>query len=195
MDHAEIELPFAGYGVLGMILGHWHAPETFGTAFSLAPHAASAAHGIVLPKSVTIRLAANDDGVFHLRRPPAADSPIGRSILSQTIVDPGIMSALSDVMRCPLRSWSPVPLGELADRYQAMLQATRADDDLLARYRVDPWAVLHDHGVEIPRSVPLKVLIDRDDLIHMVVPAPPSRDRCERFLERFTTRPARVLTT
>lgn len=176
--------PYADHGLLGMILGHWAEPEDFLARLRSSPHAAAKAHGIEIPGDVEIRFVANGEGVFHLRRPPGRDSEVGRRI-AETTVDARIFEALCGVMKCPLRSWSPVPLDDLADRYQALLVATRTDEALLRRYVEDPWTVLGEHGMTIPRSVPLKVLIDRPDLIHMVLPAPPSAARLKDFLDRF----------
>ncbi len=191
MSSMSDTFPYADHGLLGMILGHWAEPEAFLTRLQGSPHAAARAHGIEIPCEVEIRFVANGDGVFHLRRPPARDSEMGRRIAA-TNFDPQVFDALCGVMKCPLRSWSPIPLDDLADQYQALLVATRTDEVLLRRYVEDPWTVLAEHGVSIPRSVPLKVLVDRPDLIHMVLPAPPSATRLAEFLGRFP--PARSVT-
>ena len=167
-----------------MILGHWAEPGEFVERLRRDPHAGVGMHGIDIPPEVGIVFVVNGDGVFHLRRPPARDTEIGRR-LGKAMVDGTLFEALCGVMRCPLRSWSPVPLGELAERYQALLELTRTDDATLDRYLNDPWSVLAEHGVDIPRAVPLKVLVDRPDRIHMVLPSPPSGTRLQELLDRF----------
>lgn len=176
--------PYASHGLLGMILGHWAEPDEFVARLRADPHQGVRQHGIEIPSEVEIVFVVNDNQVFHLRRPPARDTEIGRR-LSQLSVDGKLFEALCGVMRCPLRSWSPVPLGELAERYQALLELTRTDEAMLDRYLTDPWSVLAEHGVDIPRGVPLKVLVDRPDRIHMVLPSPPSAARLQEFLARF----------
>ena len=183
---AENRFPYASYGLLGMILGHWAEPHEFVERMRCDPHEGVARHGIDIPAEVEIVFAVNDRGVFHLRRPPARDTEIGRRLTKAT-VDVTLFDALCGVMRCPLRSWSPIPLDDLANRYQVLLESTRSDADLLRRYVEDPWTVLEERGVTIPRTVPLKVLVDRPDLIHMVLPAPPSPARVSEFLAGFPT--------
>lgn len=171
-----------------MILGHWADPGNFIEQLRHDPHKGTARHGIDLPREIEIVFIANDHRGFHLRRPPARDSYLGRQI-NKAMIDGKVFEALCGVMRCPLRSWSPVPLGDLADRYQALLELTRSDDQLLDRYVNDPWSVLAEYGVDIPRTVPLKVLVDRADLIYMVLPGPPPSARLKEFLSRFPADP------
>ena len=73
----------------------------------------------------------------------------------------------------------------VSHRDQALLELTRTDDATLDRYLNDPWSGLAEHGVDIPRAVPLKVLVDRPDRIHMVLPSPPSGTRLQELLDRF----------
>ena len=184
MIAADPGFPYASYGLIGMILGHWSEPDDFVERMRSDPHRGVALHGINIPREVEILFVPNDKHGFHLRRPPARDSELGR-ILRNSMVDAKLFEALCGIMRCPLRSWSPLPLDDLANRYQIFLQSTRSDDQLLERYVADPWSVLAEHGVDIPRAIPLKVLVDRPDLIHMVLPAPPSKDRLQEFLAGF----------
>ncbi|MCP4833722.1 MAG: hypothetical protein GY895_03065 [Phycisphaera sp.] len=184
MDPLEGRFPYASRGLLGIILGHWADPVEFVERLRQDPHHGLGMHGVDVPAGVEIDFAVNDKHGFHLRRPPARDSDLGR-ILGNPMVDANLFEALCGIMRCPLRSWSPVPLDDLANRYQAFLQSTRSDDALLARYVADPWSVLAEHGVDIPRTVPLKVLVDKPDLVHMVIPSPPSASRLREFLSRF----------
>ena len=181
---ADQGFPYASYGLIGMILGHWADPDGYVRRMRSDPHRAVSLHGLDVPQEVEIVFVVNDRNGFHLRRPPARDTELGRR-LSRAMVDGRLFEALCGVMRCPLRSWSPLPLDDLANRYQVFLHSTRSDDELLRRYVKDPWSVLAEHGVDIPRAVPLKVLVDRPDLIHMVLPAPPSKDRLQDFLAGF----------
>lgn len=175
--------PYSGYGLLGMILGHW-ADSEFISLMRRDPRLGLQRHGIELPDEVRIEIVANDAGVFHLRIPPARDSDLGQRMIGLES-DPRVFEALCSVMRCPLRSWSPLPLDKLGGQYQTLLREVREDPALLARYEGDPWGVLGERGIEIPANVPLKVLADRADLLHIVLPAPISSARLGEFLSRF----------
>jgi len=64
-----------------------------------------------------------------------------------------------------------VPLDSV---YSKVVARAWSDPSFKARLVVDPRAALAEMGVAVPAGIRLKALEDTEDLVHLVVPLPPT---------------------
>ncbi len=60
--------------------------------------------------------------------------------------------------------------GDITMTFSEILAELYADDDLMARFKENPAAVLAEKGVTVPKDVELKVIEDTAQIQHIVLP-------------------------
>jgi hypothetical protein len=68
---------------------------------------------------------------------------------------------------------TPEQRQEWAKRYGQVVAKAWADPAFKQRLLADPVAVLREHGLEMPTDREVRAVENTDEVIHLVVPAPP----------------------
>ena len=59
--------------------------------------------------------------------------------------------------------------------YADLVARYYGDPDFRAEMDADPTRVLKKEGLDLPKDVTVKLLFNTDELVHLVLPAPPDR--------------------
>lgn len=73
---------------------------------------------------------------------------------------------------------------DLQRRMARIVARAWADEDYKRRLLTDPAGVLAEEGIEAPPGAEVRILEDKEDVVHVVLPAPPPSEVREEDVAR-----------